>query len=145
MRGLSKRELRLVAKLRIMRSNRQSYRPSGTEPLGNQIPRHFVPGYLHCVPPGQKSSVFRKSARTHWPKARNLSSNVSVSGKPPRPVGSLAPPGVRRSHNHLTKKRAPVSDPQSVVIANAITALWQQSSLNLSQIVEVEHLLSPPQ
>jgi hypothetical protein len=34
-----------VGKIRLERSNRQSYRPSGTDPLEATLPRHFVPGY----------------------------------------------------------------------------------------------------
>jgi hypothetical protein len=43
--GLSKPELTFAVKIRLTPRNHQSYRPSGTEPLGNHFPRHFVPGY----------------------------------------------------------------------------------------------------
>ena len=43
--GSQKRELRLVGKIRLARSNRQLYRPFGTDSLEGRLPRHFVPGY----------------------------------------------------------------------------------------------------
>ena len=64
-RGSSKKTQASV-KLSFTPRNRQSSRPSGTDPR-EQLPRHFVPGYHLIVPPGHKSrspnQSFNKSAR----------------------------------------------------------------------------------